>query len=418
MRRTHRAGVVLARSFGARRMPPRQDLGLRRQRHLGQRGLQRRVRHGGQRAGAAGPAVDGRTDGRHASPPIASRPGASSTRVRLPGGPRAALASCRSVRMGWCATSTRCPARQTFTDHLGNERTVDGRNDIQPHRIILFLKGWLGHAEADLHALLLDREHHGPGRDLRASSATSSTASSALYAGINGTPGTRSLQGSHPYWLGHDRLMADEFFRPVLRYRRVGPGRNRDQGLWYNAMLANNSSSLGVKAAQLDRELGRPAPRSGGCRPPRSSARTGAFGDWEYHEKLATRVGSSTTFRARGALHRPTTGATGNTGAQLADSRERLRHRIARPGHHRPNGRLPAVAIDARRQVQGHLRSQTEFYLRWLHDFQVADGPLPVARHHRPRLLGAGRVLPGEEEAGSATARRRRSRRQGRRIRQ
>ena len=38
----------------------------------------------------------------------------------------------------------------------------------------------------------------------------------SLYAGLNGNPGSRSLQGSHPYWLGHDRVMADEFFRPFF----------------------------------------------------------------------------------------------------------------------------------------------------------------------------------------------------------
>jgi hypothetical protein len=30
------------------------------------------------------------------------------------------------------------PGEQTFTDHLGNERPVDGRNDIRPHRTMGF----------------------------------------------------------------------------------------------------------------------------------------------------------------------------------------------------------------------------------------------------------------------------------------
>src|SRR5262245_48771140 len=33
------------------------------------------------------------------------------------------------------------PAEQTYIDHLGNEHAVDARNDIFPHRIIVFLKG-------------------------------------------------------------------------------------------------------------------------------------------------------------------------------------------------------------------------------------------------------------------------------------
>ena len=33
---------------------------------------------------------------------------------------------------------------QLFTDHLGNERPVDIRSDLFSHRIMVFLKGWMG----------------------------------------------------------------------------------------------------------------------------------------------------------------------------------------------------------------------------------------------------------------------------------
>ncbi len=36
------------------------------------------------------------------------------------------------------------PGESTFTDHLGNTRTVDGRNDIYSHRVMVFFKGFLG----------------------------------------------------------------------------------------------------------------------------------------------------------------------------------------------------------------------------------------------------------------------------------
>jgi hypothetical protein len=38
-----------------------------------------------------------------------------------------------------------------------------------------------------------------------------------LGGGWNAYPGTQSLQGSHPCWESHDRVMADEFFRPTSR---------------------------------------------------------------------------------------------------------------------------------------------------------------------------------------------------------
>ena len=35
------------------------------------------------------------------------------------------------------------PADQTFVDHLGRERVIDTRNDIQWHRVQVFLKGFV-----------------------------------------------------------------------------------------------------------------------------------------------------------------------------------------------------------------------------------------------------------------------------------
>ena len=76
--------------------------------------------------------------------------------------------------------------------------------------------------------------------------------SSEIYGGLNGNPGTRSLQGSHPYWLGHDRVMADEFFRPYFT-NGVWAAGEPIKGLWYTFMLGNNLSALGITAKQLTR---------------------------------------------------------------------------------------------------------------------------------------------------------------------
>ena len=59
------------------------------------------------------------------------------------------------------------PGNDTFVDHLGNERPVDGRHDIFPHRVIVCFKGWLGRPKLDLQHRDLDGEHHEPGRALR-----------------------------------------------------------------------------------------------------------------------------------------------------------------------------------------------------------------------------------------------------------
>ena len=149
------------------------------------------------------------------------------------------------------------PGSQTFTDHLGVEHTVDGRNDLYPHRIMVFLKGWIGDPKF-VYNIFFWTVNPTDQKNIFASIGYQFSRRFSLYAGLNGLPGTRSLQGSHPYWLGHDRAMADEFFRPYFSNGVWAQGELLP-GFWYNVMAANNMSALGVKgnAAGSDVELGR-----------------------------------------------------------------------------------------------------------------------------------------------------------------
>jgi hypothetical protein len=196
----------------------------------------------------------------------------------------------------------------------------------------------------------------------------------SLYAGINGTPGTRSLQGSHPYWLGHDRVMADEFFRPYFAYSVWAQGEVAP-GLWYNAVTANNSSSLGIRAVQLDRSWS-----SGGSMwwmpTTREFGPRGAYGDWESHERVATRFGFSSTQSREERFTDSETGATGNTTIRLADSVNVFETGALAPGVTVEQVDYRILSFDAGVKYRG-IFLQTEIYHRWLDGF-VADGPLPV----------------------------------------
>jgi hypothetical protein len=265
------------------------------------------------------------------------------------------------------------PGSQTFTDHLGNERPVDGRNDIFPHRIIVYLKGWLGTPKL-IYTLVLWTVNTTDQDALFGVIGYQFDRRFSLYAGINGTPGTRSLQGSHPFWLGHDRVMADEFFRPYFAFGTWAQGMV-GRGLWYNVFVGNNSSSLGIKAAQLDRTMSWGAsgfwmPTTGEFGP------RGAYGDWEMHEKVATRFGVSSSFSPEERFTDGTTGATGNTTIRLADSLNVFDTGSLAPGVSVQRVDYDLLAFDAGLKYRG-IFLQTEFYNRWLRDFQ-ADGPLPV----------------------------------------
>jgi len=264
------------------------------------------------------------------------------------------------------------PAEGTFTDHLGNEHAVDGRNDIVSHRIMLFFKGWVGSPRL-IYNIVLWTVNTTDQRALFACIGYQFSREFSLYAGLNGNPGTRSLQGSHPFWLGTDRVMADDFFRPFFGSGVWAQG-EPVPGLWYNAMVSNNSSSLGVKATQLDRKFTTgasvwwmPTTHEFGPR--------GAYGDWEMHEKVATRFGISTVYSPEQRFT-DSSGAPGNTTIRLADSLNVFDTGSLAPGVTVQNVDYRILSVDAGVKYRG-IFLQMELYSRRLNGFD-ADGPVPV----------------------------------------
>ena len=302
------------------------------------------------------------------------------------------------------------PVGQTFTDHFGNEHPVDARQDFFPHRVMVFLKGWVGTPKL-IYNIFVWTVNTTDQDALFASMGYQFSRKFSLYAGLNGIPGTRSLQGSHPYWLGHDRVMADEFFRPYFAYGIWAQGESA-RGLWYNVQVANNLSSLGIKASQLDRDLSyggslwwMPTTKEFGPR--------GAYGDWEWHEKVATRVGVSASFSPEERFADANTGATGNTTIKLADSLNVFDTGALAPGVTVQNVDYQLLAVDAGMKYRG-IFLQTEIYFRKLHGF-IADGPLPVSSiedqgfyiqgaffpvRKKLELYGATSQIFGDKDAG------------------
>jgi hypothetical protein len=280
------------------------------------------------------------------------------------------------------------PAEQTFTDHLGNERTVDGRNDVYSHRIMVFFKGWLGNPKM-IYSIVLWTVNTTDQRAIFATLGYQFSRRFSLYTGLNGNPGTRSLQGSHPFWLAPDRVMADEFFRPFFGSGVWAQG-EIVPGLWYNAVATNNSSSLGVKATQLDRDFTTgaslwwmPTTREFGPR--------GAYGDWEWHEKAATRFGVSTT-RSPEQRFTNSSGGTDNTTIRLADSVNVFETGAMASGVTVDRVNYRVLSFDAGFKYKG-IFLQTEIYNRWLDDFQT-DGALPVASVHDTGFYIQGAFYP------------------------
>jgi hypothetical protein len=293
------------------------------------------------------------------------------------------------------------PGEQTFTDHLGNVRNVDGRHDIFSARVMIFFKGWVGTPKL-VYALTLWTVNTTDQRALFGVLGYQFHRKFSLYAGLNGIPGTRSLFGSHPYWLGQDRVMADEFFRPFFGSGVWAQG-EPIPGVWYSAMVANNSSALSVTASQLDRKFTTggsvwwmPTTKEFGPR--------GAYGDWEWHETLATRFGVSSSQSPEQRFTNNITDASGNTVLRLADSVNIFDAGALAPGVTLEHVDYRNLSLDAGAKYKG-IFVQAEYYNRWLDGFK-ADGPLPVSEIHDKgfHVQGGFYPVPKKLEVYGATS--------------
>ncbi len=306
------------------------------------------------------------------------------------------------------------PAVQEFTDHLGNTRTVDGRHDIYPHRVMVFFKGWLGNPKL-IYSMtfwtVLDTSQNA----IFTNVGYQFSRKFSIYAGLNGNPGTRSLQGNHPLWLGNDRVMADEFFRPFFGSGIWAQG-EVVPGIWYNTMLSNTNSILDVKSSQLDRNWTTGA-STWWMPTTKEFGPKGAYGDWEWHEKTATRFGVSWTRSPEQRFTDSLTGGPGNTTLRLADSVNVFENGALASNVTVDAADYQILSFDAGMKYKG-IFLQTEIYNRWLDNF-VANGLLPVASIHdtgfyvqaafypvkkKLEVYGATSQIFGDKSAGFANS--------------
>jgi hypothetical protein len=182
------------------------------------------------------------------------------------------------------------PGGQRFTDHLGRERTVKARNDLNWHRTMVWFTGFffkpqfrynitLWSLPTTQQTLLFGNLQYRFGR------------AASVGVGIAPSLTARSMQGSWPFWASSDRQMSEEFFRGGF-----------SSGVWltgepvgrvfYNLSMNTNISQLGVVAANDTRDMAYSAslwtlPTTGEFGP------RGGLEDFEHHRRVATRFGIS-----------------------------------------------------------------------------------------------------------------------------
>jgi hypothetical protein len=264
------------------------------------------------------------------------------------------------------------PPDQTATDHLGRPIPVEPRQDFQFHRVMLFTQGWLFTPKLQYSTFLWTVQDTN---QVAVGGAINYNFNKYMTLGIgwNAYPGTQSLQGSHPYWESYDRVMADEFFRPYFSQGVFGAG-TLYRKLEYRWMVGNNNSNLDVPAVKLDRDLSVGAaltwlPTTGEFGP------RGAFGDYERHEKLATRINLAFTYSPEDRQS-PLNSSAGNTTLRLADSLNVFDTNAFANGVTVEKVRYRLLSSAVGMKYRGFWL-QGEGYFRKLDNF-VATGPMPV----------------------------------------
>jgi hypothetical protein len=275
------------------------------------------------------------------------------------------------------------PASQEATDHLGRPLgggtgEVDTRQDINLHRVMINLRGFMLDPKFN-YALTVWTVNATEQVRIVGSLGYTFSDALTLAAGISGVPGTRSLLGSHPFWLGHDRTLADEYFRTGFSSGVWITGQT-PRGMNYKFMVSNNISTLGVSAAEDTRDLAYSGtvwwmPTTGEYGP------QGAYGDFEYHEELATRFGISYARSPReDRTAQPDSQAPDSTQIRLGDSLLLFERNALGDDVTVQTANFELLAVDLGFKYRGFF-FQTEAYYRTLNDFRLADfstAPLPT----------------------------------------
>jgi hypothetical protein len=259
----------------------------------------------------------------------------------------------------------------TYTDSFGNTFTVKQREDFQLNKFFLPFSGWFLSPKFRYY-LYVWSSNPSQGDPAQVVGAGNLSYVFNRYvtvgAGITSLPSVRSTEGQFPYWIGvDDRLISDEFFRGSYT-----------TGVWlkgefqtkfkYMAMLANNLSTLGVSASQLDNTPNTTSfmlqwlPTTG------EFGLYGTFGDYDYHEKVATRLGWHYTHSREDKQSQPGQNTIENSQIRLTDGSVIFTPNLFGPGITVEKVDYDMVSVDAGIKYKG-LALEGEYYWRWLGDY-------------------------------------------------
>ena len=262
---------------------------------------------------------------------------------------------------------------KTYTTHLGVEKDVQRRNDVQLTRDVFYFSGWAFDRRLDFNILVYT------------SSATlTATAAGyagwvfgrafALRAGFFSLPSLRSMTGTYPYFPGTDRSMEVNYMRPGFTQGVWGEG-ELAPGLRYLAMIGNSLNTLDIAASKIDFQFAYSATLWWD-----HNDFGKAYNDWENHAAPALRMGAAFTYAREDRLSDLSTASPENNATFISDGSLLFATGSLAPNVTISLANFYLAAADFGIKWRG-LAFNTEWASRWLDHFD-ADGPLPLSSMH------------------------------------
>jgi Protein of unknown function (DUF3011) len=290
----------------------------------------------------------------------------------------------------------------TYTDAFGTVHNVVQREDAQLNKFFLPFSGWFLTPKFHyyLYVWSANTAQGDPAQVVGGGNISYVFNRYATFgAGITSLPSVRSTEGQFPYWLGvDDRLIADEFFRGSYT-----------TGFWlkgeiatkfkYMAMIANNLSTLGVSAAQLDNTFDTTSfmlqwlPTTG------EFGLYGTFGDFDYHEKLATRLAVHYTHSTEDKQSQPGSDSIENTQIRLTDGSSIFTPNLFGQGITVERVNYQMSSVDGGLKYKG-LSLEAEWYWRWLSDYVGSNTlGIPDVNDHGYQVQASAMLVPNVLQA-------------------
>jgi hypothetical protein len=286
---------------------------------------------------------------------------------------------------------------ETYVDAFGNTHSVQRRQDVQLQKFFAPFSGWFLTPKFRyyLYVWSANTSQGDPAQVVGAGNLTwTFNRFVSVGVGITSLPAVRSTEGQFPYWLGvDDRLIADEFFRGSYT-----------SGVWLKgefhtnvkcmAMFANNLSTLGVSAAQLDNRIDTQSfsvqwlPTTG------EFGLWGTFGDYDDHQKVATRVGVHYTHSLEDNQSQPGTEAIENSRIRLTDGSVIFTPDLFGHGVTVNEVDYHMMSVDAGIKYKG-VSLEGEYYWRGLRNFTgVNTSGIADINDHGYQLQSSAMVIP------------------------